>query len=105
MAITPLEHASFIPKSQEASAQKLGEIQKAVSDKMSFSEKFNEDIQRHSEQIVAATKSETPEYRYDAKNKGNNPYLFEQKKKKKKHPPALDSANLPEEHHGFDIKI
>ena len=105
MAITPIEYASFIPKSQEASTQKTGEIQKAVSEKMSFSEKFDQDIQRHSEQAVAATKSETPEYRYDAKNKGSNPYLFQQGKKKKKQPPASDSGHLPEEHHGFDIKI
>ncbi len=105
MAITPLENASFIPKSQEASQQKVAEMQKAVSEKMSFSEKFKQDIQRHSEQTIATKKSETPEYRYDARNKGSNPYLFSQKKKKKKQPPVTDSKQLPEEHQGFDIKI
>lgn len=105
MAITPIEVASFIPKSQEASLQKTAEMQKTTNEQMAFADKLNEDIQRQSEQTVATTRSENPEYRYDAKGKGNNPYMFDQQKKKKSKNKQSKVLELPEEHHGFDIKI
>lgn len=107
MAITAIELASFVPKSQEASQIKAVETQKPANEQLAFAEKFNDDIQRNSEQTVPTVKSDNPEYRYDAKAKSNNPYLFQRNKKKKKEKKDGTTSNieLPEEHHAFDVKI
>jgi hypothetical protein len=61
---------------------------------------------RHSEQTVATTKADNPEYRYDAKEKGNNPYYAQQKKKKIKKEEKNSNKDVTlTNHKGFDIKI
>lgn len=105
MPITPIEVASFVPKSQEASQMKTVEHQKPLSEQLAFAGRFKDEIQRNSEQTVATTKSDNPEFRYDAKEKGSNPYYYQQAKKRKKEKEKEKNGVLPEEHHGIDIKI
>ena len=105
MPITPIEVASFIPKSQEASQMRTLEQQKPMSEQLAFADKFKDEIQKNSEPAVATTKSVNPEFRYDAKEKGSNPYYYQQGKKRKKEQEKEKNGELPEEHHGIDIKI
>ncbi len=105
MPITPIEVASFIPKSQEASQMKALEHQKPASEQLAFADRFKDEIQRNSEQTVATTKSVNPEFRYDAKEKSGNPYYYQQPKKRKKNNETKQNGGPLEEHHGIDIKI
>lgn len=105
MAISPIEMISFVPKSQEASQIKNNEQQKPMNEQMAFANQFKDDIKKNSEQTVASTKSDNPEYRYDAKEGGKNSSYEQQKKKKKKDKTMESSTLLPEEQHSFDIKI
>ncbi|MDD5935713.1 MAG: hypothetical protein PUC65_09165 [Clostridiales bacterium] len=105
MPISPIEVASFIPKSQEASQMKSIEQQKPAAEQLAFADKFNSEIKKNSEKTVPPTKTDNPEFRYDAKEKGNNPYYYQQRKKKKKDSECAKREELPKEHHGIDIKI
>ncbi len=93
-------------KSQEASQQKALNQQRPVNEQMALNSKFHDAIMRQSEQAVAATKANNPEYRYDAKEKGNNPFYYQAKKKKlKKDEKQLDQSSSLMNHKGIDIKI
>jgi hypothetical protein len=106
MAISPIEVISLPTKSQEASQMKSLEQQRPANEQMALNEKFRDEIMRHSEQTVAATKADNPEYRYDAKEKGNNPYYAQQKKKKlKKEEKKSNKDATLTNHKSFDIKI
>ena len=84
MPITPIEMLSIATKSQEASLVKQAQHQRPISEQISMEEKFNEDIKHRSEATVAPTKGDTPEFRYDAKERSNNPYYYQAQKKKEK---------------------
>lgn len=106
MAISPIEVVSMPTKSQEASQTRAVEQQRPINEQMALNAKQKEDIMRHSEQTIATTKADNPEYRYDAKERGNNPYLFQQKKKKvKKEAKKSNQDSTLQNHRGFDIKI
>ena len=93
-------------KSQEASHQKAVDQQRPVNEQMALNSKFHDAIMRQSEQAVAPTKTDNPELRYDAKEKGNNPYYYQAKKKKiKKDEKNVDKNSTSANHKGFDIKI
>lgn len=106
MAISPIEVISLPTKSQEASLTKTLQHQKPMLEQTALNEKQKEEIMRHSAQTIATTKADNPEYRYDAKERGNNPYLFQQKKKKtKKEEKKNDNDSNLANHKGIDIKI
>ncbi len=107
MPITPIEMISIPTKSQEASFVKSVENQRPVNEQLAFGAKFQEEIKHQSEQTVAATKSDNPEYRYDAKEKGNNSFYEQQKKQKRKEKKENKTSekNGKEPYRGFDIRI
>jgi len=84
MAISPVEMISMAPKSQEASFMKHTEVQKPMVEQQQIAAKMNNEIKHNSNQPVPTKKSMNPEYRYDAKEKGNNSYSGQGKKQKKK---------------------
>ena len=84
MPITPIEIAAMAPKSQEASLYKHQESQKPLNDQIVIGQQINNHIKHNSQQTVETIKSENKEYRYDAKEKGNNSYSGSKEKKKKK---------------------
>lgn len=93
-------------KSQEASQQKALDQQRPVNEQMALNSKFHDAIMRQSEQTVAPTKTDNPEFRYDAKEKGSNPSFYQSKKKKiKKDEKTVDKNSTSTSYKGFDIKI
>lgn len=84
MSITPIEIATMAPKSQEVSVHKVQEIQKPMNDQALLSKQFSNEIKQNNSQTVKTIKSENKEYRYDAKEKGNNSFAKSNSKKKKK---------------------
>lgn len=93
MAISPVEMISMAPKSQEVSFVKHTETQKPLVEQQQMTMKMNEEIKHNSNQAVPTKKSVNPEYRYDAKEKGNNSYFGQEKKQKKKDPDKEKKAN------------
>ena len=84
MAISPVEMISMAPKSQEVSFMKHTETQKPMLEQQQMTAKMHNEIKHNSTQAVPTKKSFNPEYRYDAKEKGNNSYSGQGKKQKKK---------------------
>lgn len=105
MAISPVEMISLAPKSQEASFQKHTEVQKPTVEQQVLTAKMHTEIRHNSTQAVPTKKSDNPEYRYDAKEKGNNSYEGQGKKQKKKnsdHKEEETKASVPGR---IDIRI
>lgn len=107
MSITPIEMISIPTKSQEASLVKSIEHQKPTNEQLTFGAKFQQEIKHQSEKTVATTKGDNPEYRYDAKEKGNHSFNQQQKKQNKKDKKEKDciSKDGYEQHRGIDIRI
>lgn len=103
MAITPIEIATMIPKSQEASLLKHNEQMRGQNQQLDLSSKFNQNIKQNSMQTVKASESEYMEYRYDAKDKGNNKYEQDKQKRKKKEEEKKQENTVRNGH--FDIRI
>lgn len=83
MAIRPIDIAMIPPKTQEVS-----QVQNAVNQRQSHAQEqlgvqYNQNIKHNSQQTVKTKKSENNEYRYDAKEKGNNSHSGNKKKGKK----------------------
>jgi uncharacterized protein YwqG len=105
MPIKPIDIITMPPKSQEVSVYKQHEVQKPMNEQMHLNNQFNNEIRHNGQQATKTIKSENREYRYDAKEKGNNSYngsgYHGQKKKKEE-----EAASKDHFHTGsIDIKI
>jgi len=103
MPITPIEIAAIAPKSQEASHYKQHESQRPINEQAQISSKFNNEIHHNNLQTVKTNKSDNKEYRYDAKEKGNNSYAGSNQKKKQKEKEEAAKDNFRSG--SIDIKI
>lgn len=84
MPITPIEVAAMVPKSQDASYQKQQQTQKPINEQIQIHQHINSEIKHNNQQAVRLQKGDNTEYRYDAKEKGNNSYSGSKQKKDKK---------------------
>lgn len=91
MSITPIDMATMAPKSQEVTLHKQQESQKPFQEQLQASSQFKNEIRQNSRQTVKTSKGDNPEYRYDAKEKGNNSYNGNKQKKKKEKEPDSGS--------------
>jgi hypothetical protein len=105
MPITQLDMISMAPRSQEASQIKHIETTKLANEQNQLNTQFNHDIKHNSMQTTKANKTENNEYRYDAKEKGNNTYYNQNQKKQKKHNEERSKEDQPIKLSNFDIKI
>ena len=105
--ITPIEMYTMVPKSQEASMVHSAANAKQVAQQQSGMQEIAHEARVHEQQVVQTTAAENPEYRYDAKEKGNGSYSEKEKKKKKKENESEQNENGADSstHHGFDIRI
>ena len=83
MAIPPIEVLSMAPKSQEVTPYKVAHHQKPMHDQTHIGAQLQQEVRHNNQQTVRMTKSENREYRYDAKEKGNNSYKKNEQKKSK----------------------
>ena len=95
MAVNPIEMISMAPKSWETSNQNVARLQKQEFAHQSLVTEYGKDVQHDGQQTVKSAKTDQPEYRYDANEKGggNGSYQGGKKKKKedKEHKEATDS--------------
>lgn len=103
MAITPIETAAFLPKSQEASFQKHSEVQRPVNEQTVLNTAMQQRERTNSSRTVMTAKSDEPEYRYDGSSGNGKGMLYKKngpKKEKKKEQRGSDRDTG-----GFDIRI
>lgn len=104
--ITPIEMYSMAPKSQEASFVQHGENVRHVAQQQGGMQSIEQQARQNTQQTVHAANADNPEYRYDAREQGNNSYNPNPKKKKKKDEnDKNDSDEKKTISHGFDIRI
>lgn len=84
MPITRMDMMTMAPKTNEATSYKVNQNQKPVHEQIMMTESMQKSIQHNSQQTVRKANAENTEYRYDAKEKGNNQYSGKQKNSKKK---------------------
>jgi len=95
-----------IMRTQEASQIKHMELQRTQHQQDQSSKSFQTTIEHDQNKPKETTKSDNPEYRYDAKEKGNNPYYGSNKKKEKKEEKKdTKDTKQPGKSGGFDILI
>lgn len=110
MSITPIEIATMAPKSQETSLMKNAEVQKPNIDNMNANLQMENKVLQNGTQTVKAKHNETPEFRYDAKNKGNGSYSpnhgkKEDENKKKSNDEKIEDKKQNGFNGHFDIRI
>lgn len=103
MAITPIETAAFLPKSQEASFQKQQNVERPVREQMVLNTDMQQKAMLDSTRTIHMARSDQPEYRYDGSSGNGKGMLYKKnsvKKEKKKEQSGSDQDNR-----GFDIRI
>ncbi|MCR5322889.1 MAG: hypothetical protein K6E85_06440 [Lachnospiraceae bacterium] len=110
MAITPIEMYTMIPKSQEAVNIRHGEQVRENAQQAGTMQQIEQKSDADSMRTVAATETENPDYRYDAKEGGNGQYSNEHGKKEKKdqndHPNGVKGIkNMTDHPGGIDFRV
>ena len=106
MPIRPIDMMSIAPRSQEASHQHLNAQQKIEHAQQSMAEQFSKHVKAEAEVVIQTSKSEQNEYRYDAKEKGNNSYSGQNQRRKKGKKGENTGEKTEEKKSGnFDIRI
>lgn len=104
MPISMIDLAGITPKTLEASVTRSAEIVKETQAQQSFGAALQNDIKKNSQQTVKLTQTENPEYRFDAKEKGNGSY-YQPDKKKKQQEKKENGESRKQTPGSFDIRI
>lgn len=105
--IRPVEMQMILPQTNNVSTQQHNANQHAVLQNAQGSAELAKEVRQQSEAVIPKEEPELMEYRYDAKEKGNNAYEGNRQKKKKRR--ETDSEVKKNQAGGtwvnFDIKI
>ena len=101
MPIRPIE----IMKSQEASQLKHIESQRNHSEQVLINKNFQDLVQHDQSKTTQTLKSDNKEFRYDAKEKGNNGYSEQEGKKHEKEEENKKESKEPIKPGSFDVLI
>ena len=108
MSIRPIDIATVAPKSQEASQVQFNDLRGREHVGTNINHEFHKTEQHDRHRTVQATKGESKEYRYDAKEGGSNSYHGKkQKKKDENQSPEQKTKKAIRDTYAseFDIKI
>jgi len=104
MSIRPVDFNGMIQRTQDVSAMKQNENNKPVMEQQNIQTQFSKETVRHMQQVTHADDAQNQQKRYDAKEKGSNEYVNQQKQKKKEK--KKDGKVIAKStSSGFDIKI
>lgn len=103
MAISPIETAAFLPKSQEASFQKQQAVEKPLHEQNTLQASMLHKEIHDSARTVMAAKSDQPEYRYDGSSGNGKGMLYKKNHPKKQKVKEQSGSDRSEQ--GFDIRI
>ncbi len=105
MSIRPIDLNGMIQRTQDVGNIKLQEDNKPVVDQQNIQQQVVKEEQRLTKQVQHADDSNQPEYRYDAKEKGNGQYQQKQKKRDTKDKKKQDKVIVKNLTGSIDIKI
>ncbi len=108
--ITPIEMYTMVPKSQEASHVRTQEMAKDAAKMAEITQSIEHQANENTQRTVKMSEATNPEYRYDAKEKGNGEYSSDGGRKKgegdhedeEKHEKPHNMTDHPG---GIDIRI
>lgn len=93
-------------KTQEASQIKHVQNQRSQQEQIHIQSQFSNQVKHDGQMTVKTLKSENDEYRYDAKEKGNNSYSGSKQEKKNQEDEELEKASKnPIKTGRFDVLI
>lgn len=101
MPINPID----IMRTQEASTIKHMESSRTQHAQEQISKNFQTLVEQDHNKPKETTKSDNPEYRYDAKEQGNNSYYSANGEKKKKKEEEKKESKQTLKSKGFDVLI
>ena len=101
MSVKPID----IVKTQEVAQYKHMELQRAQHAQEQISKDFHTMIDEQHNKTQETNKSDNPEYRYDAKEKGSNGYCDPNEKRKEKKEEEKKDSKEPTKNGGFDMLI
>lgn len=106
MTIRPVDLNGMIQRTNDVSTIKQQEDTKPFVDQQNIQTGMIKQQERKMKEVVHANDAEEPEYRYDAKEKGNGSYQGQKKKKKgKKNEETLGQIKKKDSIQGFDVRI
>lgn len=107
--IRPVEMQMILPQANQVGIQQHTENQHAAVQSAQGTSELAKEVKQNSETVIAKEDPDLMEYRYDAKEKGNNSYEGQSRKRKRKSQEG-DSGESTEENAqvpwvNFDIKV
>jgi hypothetical protein len=105
MAIGPIELNGTIGRSQDFSIIKHNEDTKNMHEQANIQNQLNAKIEHHLNQVRDADNTESPEHKFDAKEKGDNEYTGDGGKQRKNDNQKKDGKVIVKNKGGFDIMI
>lgn len=105
MSIRPVEFNGMIQRTQDVSTLKQNENNKPMLEQQNIQTQFSKETIHHMQQVTHADDAKEHEKRYDAKEKGSNEYVKQQKKKKEQKKKKDGKVIEKSISAGFDIKI
>ena len=106
--ITPIEMYTMVPKSQEASNISHAQQARDASQQAGITQQINQQASENTQRTVRMSEADNPEYRYDAKERGNNEYSSDGERKKhdqKEEEQKTKPENMSARPGGIDIRI
>lgn len=104
MSIRPVEYNGVIQRANDVGTVKQNEDNKPVLEQHNIQAQFSKETVRHMQQVIHADDAQQHQKQYDAREKGSNEYVNQQKQKKKEK--KKDGKVIEKSiSGGFDIKI
>ncbi|MBQ4522709.1 MAG: hypothetical protein IJA10_07135 [Lachnospiraceae bacterium] len=113
--IRPIDMQMSINRTESVSQIQQQQNQRAVQEHMQFGQQVEKEVKKQQEIVIKKDSASFNEYKYDAKEKGNNEYQKREKKNQKKEKKTEDKSEIKEnssshdssqvERVNFDIKV
>lgn len=105
MSIRPIDIVTVAPKSQEASHMQANSLRGREHAEMNASHVFERNEMKNQQRTVELSKSDTQEYKFDAKDGNGKGYKGNSRKRKVKKEENENTDKKESYSGGFDIKI
>lgn len=107
--IRPVEMQMILPQTNQVGMQQHTENQHAAVQSAQSATQLAKEVKQNSETVIPKEDPDLLEYRYDAKEKGNNSYEGQSRKRKRKNQDGDSQENTKENMEvpwvNFDIKV
>lgn len=107
--IRPVEMQMILPQTNQVGMQQHTENQHAAVQSAQSTTQLAKEVKQNSETVIPKEDPDLLEYRYDAKEKGNNSYEGQSRKRKRKNQDGDSQENTKENMEvpwvNFDIKV